>query len=144
AIVCAWLPGEEGGHAVADVLTGAANPAGRTPLSFGRGAGQQPFTYLHKRLSRGGYARSTSRPVFAFGHGLSYTSFDYTDLAVTPSAMATDGTVAISCTVANRGGRAGDEIVQLYVTDPVAQVARPVQELKGFARVTLEPGASTR
>jgi beta-glucosidase len=143
AVVEAWFPGEEAGSAVADVLFGRVNPSGRSPLSFGRGAGQQPFTYHHKPLGRRGYARSTTRPVIPFGHGLSYTAFAYAGLDIAP-AIPTDGTVTISCTVTNTGALAGDEVVQLYLADPVASVTRPVQELKGFARVALEPGETKR
>jgi beta-glucosidase len=144
AVVEAWFPGEEAGHAVADVLFGLVNPSGKTPLSFGRGAGQQPFTYHHKPLGRRGYARSSTRPVVPFGHGLSYTTFAYDDLAVEPDSIASDGTVTITCTVRNAGAVAGDEVVQLYLNDPVATITRPVQELKGFARVALEPGETKR
>jgi beta-xylosidase len=143
AVLAAWFPGEEGGAAVAGVLTGSVNPAGRTPLTWGRGAGQQPMTYLHKPLGRGGYARSSTRPVFPFGHGLSYTTFTYADLSL-PAVVAVDGELEVACTVTNVGSRAGDEVVQLYVRDPVASVTRPVTELRGFLRVALEPGASSR
>jgi beta-glucosidase len=141
AIVAAWFPGEEGGAAVAGVLSGRVNPAGRTPLTWGHGAGQQPFTYLHKPLGRAGYVRSSTRPLFAFGHGLSYTTFSYRDLVV-PAEVPVDGEVEVSCTVTNTGGRDGDEVVQLYVRDPVASVTRPVLELKAFLRVALSAGES--
>jgi beta-glucosidase len=144
AVLASWFPGEEGGHAVAAVLTGGAAPGGRTPVTFGRGAGQQPLFYNDKALGHTGYARATTRPVYPFGHGLTYTTFDYLDLAVDPSEVPVDGTVEISCTVTNTGRRPGDEVVQLYVRDPVAAVTRPVQELKGFARVALAPGQSAR
>ena len=144
AVVASWFPGEEGGTAVAAVLTGAVEPGGRTPVTWGRGAGQQPLFYNDKALGHTGYARSTTRPVFPFGHGLTYTTFDYADLAVTPRDVAVDGTVEIACTVTNTGARAGDEVVQLYVRDPVASVTRPVQELAGFARVPLGPRETAR
>src|SRR5581483_616444 len=143
-LVATWFPGEEGGHAVAAVLTGAVEPSGRTPLTFGRGAGQQPLFYNDKPLGHTGYARSTTRPVFPFGHGLSYTTFTYTDLEVTPAEIPTDGTVRVACTVTNTGTRPGDEVVQLYLRDPVASVTRPVLELVGFARAALAPAQSAR
>ncbi|HZQ86333.1 MAG TPA: glycoside hydrolase family 3 N-terminal domain-containing protein, partial [Acidimicrobiales bacterium] len=143
-LVATWFPGEEGGHAVAAVLTGAVEPSGRTPLTFGRGAGQQPLFYNDKPLGHTGYARSTTRPVFPFGHGLSYTTFAYTDLEVAPAEIPTDGTVRIACTVTNTGTRPGDEVVQLYLRDPVASVTRPVLELVGFARAALAPAQSAR
>ena len=144
AVVATWFPGEEGGHALAGVLTGAVEPSGRTPLSFGRGAGQQPLVYNDKPLGHTGYARSTTRPVFPFGHGLTYTTFDYSDLAIGPSAVLADGSVEIGCTVTNTGTRPGAEVVQLYLRDPVASVTRPVQELAGFVRVELAPAQAAR
>jgi len=144
ALIEAWFPGEEGGTAVARALFGAVNPAGRSPVTFSRSAGQQPFSYNGKALTKVGYARSSTRPVFAFGHGLSYTTFAYDDLVLAPTEVAIDGTVTISCTVINTGARMGDEVVQLYVHDLFASVTRPVQELKGFCRLTLEPGESAR
>jgi beta-glucosidase-like glycosyl hydrolase len=144
AILATWFPGEEAGAAVAGVLFGRVNPSGKSPVTWSRSAGQQPLFYNDRPLGRTGYARSSTRPVFAFGHGLSYTSFAYSDLVVAPAEVPVDGSVVISVTVANRGNRTGDEIVQLYVRDPVASVTRPIQELKGFARVSLEPGGHAR
>jgi beta-glucosidase-like glycosyl hydrolase len=144
AVVLAWFPGEEAGRAVADVLFGAVNPAGRTPVTFSRGAGQQPLYYNDKRLGRLGYPRSSTRPVFCFGHGLSYTSFSYGELAVAPDQVPVDGEVEVSCRVANTGPLSGDEVVQLYVSDLVAEVTRPAIELKAFRRVGLEPGEAVQ
>jgi beta-glucosidase len=144
AIVQAWLPGEEGGPALAGVLFGRVNPAGRSPVTFGRGAGQQPLSYLHKSLGRTGYARSSTRPVFAFGHGLSYTTFSYGDLELSGSELALDGTLTVSCSLTNTGRRSGSEVAQLYIHDPFASATRPVQELKGYARIDLDPGRSAR
>ncbi len=144
ALVQAWFPGEEAGHAVADVLFGRVNPGGRLSVTFSRGAGQQPNFYNDKALGRVGYARSSTRPVFCFGHGLSYTTFDYSDLVIDPVEVATDAAFRVSCRVTNSGGRPGDEVVQLYLRDLVGQVTRPVQELKGFSRVSLVPGQSVR
>ncbi|HZT67210.1 MAG TPA: glycoside hydrolase family 3 N-terminal domain-containing protein [Acidimicrobiales bacterium] len=142
-VVQAWFPGEEGGSAVADVLFGRVNPAGRAPVSYSRGAGQQPVTYRSRRLSRSRYAGSTTRPVFPFGHGLSYTTFEYSELSLPPE-VPVGGDLVVECTVTNTGGRDGDEVVQLYTSDPVASVTRPVQELKGFCRVAIPSGASSR
>jgi beta-glucosidase-like glycosyl hydrolase len=143
AVVAAWFPGEEGGAAVAGVLSGRVNPSGRTPLTWGAGAGQQPLTYFHKPLARSSYAGSSTRPLFPFGHGLSYTTFSYRDLAL-PAELAVDGELEVACTVANVGERDGDEVVQLFTRDPVASVTRPVLELKAFQRVSLDAGKSAR
>lgn len=143
AVVAAWLPGEEGGGAVASVLAGGVNPSGKTPVSFGRGAGEQPRVYNAKNLGTRPYARTAEGPVFPFGHGLSYTTFDYSDLVLTES-VAVDGVVEVSCVVRNSGARAGDEVVQVYVRDQVASVTRPVLELKAFQRVSLGAGESAR
>jgi beta-glucosidase len=141
AIVHVWYPGEEGGNAVADVLFGDANPAGRLPITFPIAEGQLPLTYDHKPTGRGDdYLDLTGQPLFPFGFGLSYTTFEYSDLSVTPAVMGSDGVATVSCTVRNTGTRAGDEVVQLYVRDILASVARPVLELKGFTRIHLAPG----
>ena len=143
AIVDAWYPGEQGGHAVADVLFGDANPAGRLPITFPMAEGQLPLSYNHKPTGRGDdYVDLSGMPLFPFGFGLSYTSFTYSSLRIEPATIAGDGSVAVRCTVRNTGGRAGDEVVQLYVRDVLASVARPIMELKGFERVSLEPGES--
>jgi len=144
AVLATWFAGEEAGTAIARVLFGEVNPSGKSPVTWSRGAGQQPLFYNDRPLGRTGYARSSTRPVFPFGHGLSYTTFVYSDLVVTPETPSTDSAsvIAVTLTVRNAGRRAGDEVVQLYVRDPVASVARPIQELKGFARVSLEPDES--
>ena len=141
AVLVAWFPGEEGGNAVAGVLTGAVEPSGRTPVSFSAGAGQQPYSYDRRRLARGRYWTRTTEPVFPFGHGLTYTTFGYDGLDL-PEVVPVDGEAAIACTVTNTGGRPGTEVVQLYVRDPVATVTRPARELRAFARVPLEPRRS--
>lgn len=145
AILEAWLPAQEGGAAVANVLFGDVNPGGKLPVSFPRGVGQIPVYYGHKPSGGrshwyGSYIDMPTDPLFAFGHGLSYTTFEYSALTITPEQTNAGGTVSIAVTVRNTGDRAGDEVVQLYVHDPVASVTRPVQELKGFKRVTLQPG----
>jgi beta-glucosidase-like glycosyl hydrolase len=144
AVVEAWFPGQEGAAAIADVLVGAESPGGRTPLTFARGAGTMPRHHDHKPLARGIPPLPAFEPLFAFGHGLSYTRFAYADLAVEPEELPTDGVVTIACTVRNVGPRAGEEVVQLYLRDPVASVTRPVHELRGFRRLALEPGAAVR
>lgn len=145
ALLEVWLPGEEGGNAVADVLFGDANPAGRLPISVPRAVGQVPVYYNHKPSGgrshwKGDYVELSTKPLFPFGYGLSYTSFDYTNLRFDRREIAPDGQVVISADISNTGSRAGDEVVQLYVHDPQASVTRPVKELKGFKRISLEPG----
>jgi beta-xylosidase len=141
AAVQAFFPGEEGGGAIAGVLSGRVVPSGRLPAEMPSSPGAQPSSYLRSRLAGKHPGSSVDpTPLFAFGHGLSYTSFEYADLALTPGEIPTDGTVEITCTVRNTGDRAGHEVVQLYLSDPVAQVVRPVRWLAGFARVPLEPG----
>ena len=143
AVIDAWYPGEQGGHAVADVLFGDANPAGRLPITFPMAEGQLPLHYNHKPTGRGDdYLDLTGQPLFPFGFGLSYTTFEYSDLAIEPAAIGAGGPPTVRCTVKNTGARAGDEVVQLYVRDVLASVARPVMELKGFQRVALAPGES--
>jgi beta-glucosidase len=143
AVLDAWYPGEEGGDAVADVLFGDADPAGRLPITFPIAEGQLPLFYDHTPTGRGDdYVDLTGQPLFPFGYGLSYTSFEYSRLAITPAAIDTNGTVVIRCTVQNTGTRAGDEVVQLYLHDILASVARPVEELHGFQRIHLNPGES--
>ncbi len=143
AILEAWLPGEEGGTAVADVLFGDYNPGGKLPVSLLRKAGQAPAPYRVSPSSRAKsaqYAFTSREPVYPFGHGLSYTEFGYSDLKVEPGRISKEDSVRITCTVKNTGTRAGDEVAQLYVRDTVASVVRPRKELKGFCRLTLEPG----
>ena len=143
ATVDAWYPGEQGGNAVADVLFGDANPAGRLPITFPVAEGQLPLSYNHKPTGRGDdYVDLTGMPLFPFGYGLSYTTFEYSNLRIEPATIATAGTATVRCTVRNTGTRAGDEVVQLYVRDVLASVARPILELKGFQRISLESGAA--
>ena len=144
AVVQAFFPGEEGGTAIADVLTGAASPSGRLPVSLPRAAGAQPYTYLHPRLGGPSDVTATdSTPVRPFGFGLTYTSFAYEDLVTDPTA-GSDGAFDVSVTVRNTGERAGDDVVQLYGHDVHAGVTRPVAQLLGYARVALAPGESVR
>ena len=144
AIVEAWLPGEEGGDAVADVLFGDYNPGGRLPISVPRTAGQIPINYNRKPISHRDYVFTKGTPLYPFGYGLSYTSFEYRGLRISPDEIPPAGQVVISLRVKNVGDREGDEVVQLYVRDVVASVTRPVKELKGFKRVTLKAGEEKR
>jgi beta-xylosidase len=145
AVVQAFFPGEEGGDAIAGVLSGRVTPSGRLPAEMPRLAGGQPSSYLGPRLAGRHPGSSVDpTPLFAFGHGLSYTTFEYADLVAEPQEIATDGTAEIACTVRNTGSRPGTEVVQLYLSDPVAQVVRPLRWLAGFARVPLDPGQSRR
>ncbi|MEO8621580.1 MAG: glycoside hydrolase family 3 N-terminal domain-containing protein [bacterium] len=140
-VIDVWYPGEEGGHAVADVLFGDANPAGRLPITFPVAEGQLPLSYYHKPTGRGDdYLDLTGYPLFPFGFGLSYSTFEYSSLAIEPAAIAPSGTAVVRCRVKNTSARAGDEVVQLYIRDVLASVARPVMQLEGFTRVHLEPG----
>jgi beta-xylosidase len=145
AVVQAFFPGEEGGGAIAGVLSGRVVPSGRLPAEMPASAGAQPSSYLRSRLAGRHPGSSVDpTPLFAFGHGLSYTSFAYSDLVIDSEEIATDGTAVLSCAVRNTGDRAGAEVVQLYLSDPVAQVVRPRHWLAGFARVPLEPGQERR
>jgi beta-glucosidase len=141
AVIDVWYPGEMGGQATADILWGDANPAGRLPITFPVAEGQLPLVYNHKPTGRGDdYLDLTGQPLFPFGFGLSYTTFDYSALAIEPAIIPKDGRATVKCRVKNTGARAGDEVVQLYVRDVLASVARPIIQLGGFARVHLEPG----
>lgn len=147
AVLEAWLPGEEGGHAVADVLFGLHNPAGRLPVSLPRSVGQVPiYHYRHWDGAAGpfsaDYSDLSAEPLFPFGHGLSYTHFEYGALNI--EAPETDEPLRIAIEVRNAGDRTGDEVVQLYVQDLVASVTRPISQLAGFARVPLAPDETRR
>ncbi|KAB8142721.1 beta-glucosidase [Chloroflexia bacterium SDU3-3] len=145
AILEVWLPGEEGGNAVADVLFGDVNPGGRLPISFPRGVGQVPVYYNHKPSGgrshwKGDYVEMSTKPLYPFGFGLSYTTFAYSEARLDRQQAAVGDSVAVSVDITNTGARAGDEVAQLYIRQRHASVTRPVLELKGFARVALEPG----
>ena len=141
----------EAGHAIADVLLGDVNPGGKLPVTVPRTVGQVPIFYNHKSTGRPPTAENkfTSKdidapwtPLYPFGFGLSYTTFAIRDLRLSASTIGRDGQVHVTATVSNMGARAGDEVVQLDIQDVASTVTRPVRELKGFARVSLEPGAS--
>ncbi|MFC6726449.1 glycoside hydrolase family 3 C-terminal domain-containing protein, partial [Halobium palmae] len=145
AVVQAWLPGEEGGNGVADVLFGDYNPSGHLPVSLARSVGQIPVHYDRRPNSANNdhvYAEST--PLYPFGHGLSYTEFEYDDLTLSDDALDPSGSVTASVTVTNVGGREGRDVVQLYTHAESPDQTRPVQELKGFERVSLDAGESAR
>jgi len=140
AIVQTFFPGEEGTGAVAGVLSGRVNPSGRLPVSVPAHAGSQPSTYLAAPLARkSGVSNVDPTAAFSFGHGIGYTSFEWSS----SDAEVNGDTVSLTVTVTNTGDRAGSDVVQLYLHDPVASVVRPVQRLLGYHRVTLEAGAST-
>ena len=141
AVLDVWYPGEQGGNAVADVLFGDCNPAGRLPVTFPVAEGQLPLVYNHKPTGRGDdYGDLTGLPLFPFGFGLSYTSFEYGDLSFDSRRISRADSAVVRFTVRNAGGVEGDEVVQLYIHDESASVARPVTELRGFARIHLAPG----
>jgi len=141
----AWLPGEEGAAAIAEILCGVSNPGGKLPMTFPRAVGQVPIYYNHKptgghSFTYGDYVDMPVKPLYPFGHGLSYTTFDYSDLNISPKKAASGEEIDISLSVANTGKLSGDEVVQLYICDEYASIPRPVKELKGFKRLSLDPG----
>jgi beta-glucosidase len=149
AVLEAWLPGEEGGPAVAEILFGVESPAGRLPVTLPRAVGQLPLYYNHKPSGarsqfHGDYSDLSCRPLLPFGHGLSYTRFDYANLELSSGEVTADECLEVACEVINSGDRPGEEVVQLYVNDQVASVTRPVKELKGFCRVAIKPGETRR
>ena len=150
AVLYAWHPGVEAGHAVADVLFGDAAPGGRLPVSVPRAVGQVPVHYDRKRTGfffqpyAGGYVDLPREPLYPFGYGLGYTTFAYDDIEVSAPQVPVGGTAQVSARVTNTGPRAGEEVAQCYVRDCVASTSRPVRELKGFRRVPLGPGESRR
>ena len=145
AVADVWYPGEEGGNAVAAVLFGDYNPAGRLPITFPMAEGQLPLTYNHAPTGRNDdYADLSGKPLFPFGFGLSYTTFDYTDMEIARQNINPADSTTVSCTVKNTGTLDGDEVVQLYITDVVASVARPVMALKAFKRIHLNAGEAQK
>ena len=152
AILEAWYPGTMGGYAVADVLFGDFNPSGKLSITFPRNLGQVPIYHYAKNTGRpyvhpeakyeSRYLDVPNEPLYAFGHGLSYTTFGYSDIALSADRFSGDGTLDVKVTVTNTGDREGTETVQLYIRDLVGSVTRPVKQLKGFQKVSLEPGQS--
>jgi beta-glucosidase len=140
AILEAWYPGEEGGTAVADVLSGAHNPSGRLPVTFYKSVAQLPAFTSYSMAGRT-YRYFTEQPLYPFGYGLSYTTFRYEDAKVSSTEISSDATISVSTRVTNTGKRAGDEVVELYLTHAGIEGA-PLRALAGFQHVHLEPGAS--
>jgi len=155
AMLETWFAGTEGGNAIADVLFGDYNPSGKLPMTFPRSVGQIPIYYSHLNTGRpfdpehpdkytSRYFDATNGPLFPFGYGLSYTTFDVSDVAVSRPVMARGASVQASVTVTNTGSRDGETVVQLYIQDPVASISRPVKELKHFQKVMLKAGESRK
>lgn len=154
AILNAWFAGSEAGDAIADVLTGKVNPSGKLPMTFPYHLGQVPIYYNHLNTGRpngignpyvkyrSNYQDIPNEPLYPFGYGLSYTTFDYSDVRLSANTMAADGSVTASVTVTNTGKRDGAEVVELYVRDMVGESSRPVKELKGFEKIELKAGES--
>ena len=142
AILEAWYPGEQGGRAIADVLTGTVNPGGRLPITWARSIGQNPMYYSIKPSGRGyGYVENDGSPLYPFGYGLSYTTFGYKDFQ-TVETLEKGQPLKVRVTVTNTGAVQGDEVVQVYIHDELSTVVRPLKQLVAFKRVTLEPGES--
>lgn len=140
ALIEGWYLGQETGNAVADVVLGRANPGGHLPVTIPRSVGQLPVFYNHKPSARRGYLFDESEPLYPFGYGLSYTTFEISAPRLVDDTIAVGERARVEVDVTNTGDVAGDDVVQLYVRDDAAMVTRPVLELKGFERVTLEPG----
>jgi beta-glucosidase len=140
AIVNAWYPGQEGGNAVADVLFGDYNPAGRLPISIPKSVGQLPVYYNYKAPARHDYVEMDTKPLYPFGYGLSFSQFAYSNLNAVVAERADEVTITVTVLVKNTGSRDGDEVVQLYVRDKVSSVVGPVKQLKAFERVPLKAG----
>ena len=149
AILLAWLPGEEGGSAVAGVLFGDVNPGGKLPITFPRSVGQVPIFYSSKPAGTKShwymdYVTEKVTPLYPFGHGLSYTTFKYSDLSIERHQVVAGENVDVSLIVKNIGNVLGEEVTQLYVHDQYSSIPRPVKELKGYKRLPLEPGEAKR
>jgi len=152
AILVTWFLGKMQGNAIADLLFGDFSPSGRLPVSFPIRSGQQPFFYNHMSSGRpcvgetamwkNCWRQIRNEPLYPFGHGLTYTSFDYSEPTFSSASLAWDGAINITATVTNVGDRAGEEVVQLYMHDVVASKVRPIRELKGFRKISLQAGES--
>lgn len=151
AILQAWLPGTEGGHAILDLLTGTKNPSGKLPMTFPRNMGQIPIYYNHFSTGRpltgtdpqrfvSKYTDTPNTPLFPFGYGLSYAEFSYSDVSLSSDSLTSEDSITASVQLKNTGACTGTEVVQLYIQDVAASTVRPVRELKGFTRITLTPG----
>lgn len=144
ALVEAWFPGEAGGKAVADVLFGDYNPAGRLPISVPKSVGQLPIYYNQKPSAIHRYVSESENPLYTFGHGLSYTKFEYSNFAITTKEIKADGELKVSVEVKNIGNYGGDEVVQLYINDVYSSVTTPRKTLKGFKRLFIEKGETKK
>ena len=151
AVLEAWFPGTEGGHAILDLLTGTKNPSGKLPMTFPRNMGQIPIYYNHFSTGRpltgtdpqrfvSKYTDAPNTPLFPFGYGLSYTEFSYSDVSLSSDSLTSEDSITASVQLKNTGACTGTEVVQLYIQDVAASTVRPVRELKGFTRITLAPG----
>ena len=140
AILDGWYLGQEGGTAIADVLFGDYNPGGKLPITIPRSVGQLPDYYYQKPSAKREYLGSTVQPLFPFGWGLSYSTFKFANVRATPDSIGTEGRSTISVDVTNSSAVRGDEVVQIYIREEVSSVTRPVKELRGFRRITLNPG----
>lgn len=147
AVLMAWQPGVQGGNAIADLLFGDQTPSGKITATFPRTVGQVPVHYNHFNTGRPQYQEyrdSTHLPLYPFGHGLSYTSFEYSDVELSSTSISKGERITASATIKNTGKRAGTEVVQLYIRDIAASRVRPIRELKGFSKIELEPGESRK
>jgi beta-glucosidase len=149
AVLMAWLPGEEGAGAIADIIGGDTNPGAKLPISYPRAVGQVPVFYAHKASGGrsqpvGDYVDESAGPLYPFGYGLSYTTFELSELQIAEETVPWNDELVVETRVTNTGKRSGDEVVQLYTRDPQASITRPERELKSFLRLTLDPGESRR
>jgi beta-glucosidase len=140
ALVEGWYMGQETGHAAADILFGRANPGGKLPVSIARNVGQLPMFYNHKPSARRGYIDGSTKPLYPFGFGLSYTRFEISAPRLSKASIKVGESTQVQVDVKNTGAVGGDEVVQIYIRDDISSVTRPVLELKAFRRVTLKPG----
>jgi beta-glucosidase len=140
ALLECWYMGQETGNAIADLIFGRANPGGKLPVTIARDVGQLPMFYNRKPSSRRGYIDDVTTPLYPFGYGLSYTRFEVSAPRLEKDRIATSGSTRVQVDVQNTGAVRGDEVVQMYIRDDISSVTRPLLELKGFQRVTLEPG----
>jgi beta-glucosidase len=140
AIFECWYLGQETGRAVANVLFGDSSPGGKLPITVPRSAGHLPAYYNYKPSARRGYLYDDIGPLYPFGHGLSYTTFEFGQPRLEKASIGTDESTRLVVDVTNSGDRAGDEVVQMYIRDEFSSVTRPVKELKGFQRISLKPG----
>ena len=144
AILETWYAGEFGGKATVDIITGKVNPSGKLPITFPRHVGQLPLYYNLKKSSTGGYVDGSNQPLFAFGHGLNYSKFEYSDLEIEKKTLSPNENHTVSIKIKNTSNRTGTEVVQLYISDVFSSVVTARIQLRGFKRVALEPGEEKR